>query len=58
MLFRSTIVMGIPGIITAWYGSNIKPPELAWPFAYPIALAAMVLIVVGAVAFLRRRGLA
>ena len=53
-----TIVMGIPGIITAWYGSNIKLPEMAWPFAYPIALAAMVMIVMGAVAFLRRRGLA
>jgi magnesium transporter len=52
-----TIVMGIPTVITAWYGSNIQLPELAWPMAYSVTLAVMVALVAATTVVLRRRGL-
>lgn len=56
-LTSATIIMGIPGIITAWYGSNLKSPELQWHFAYPITILVMIFITLTVALFLRHRGL-
>ena len=44
-------------VVTSYYGMNFKfMPELDWPFGYPLALAIMLVTVVGLVTYFGRRG--
>ncbi|MEO7295518.1 MAG: magnesium/cobalt transporter CorA [Candidatus Limnocylindria bacterium] len=52
-----TVILMLPTLIAGIYGMNFDAmPELRWPLGYPFALGLMVLAVVVAVTFFRRRG--
>lgn len=52
-----TVVLMVPTLIAGIYGMNFeRMPELEWPLGYPYALGLMVLAVVVAVTWFRRRG--
>lgn len=52
----STIFMPLT-LITGIYGMNfVHMPELGWRFGYPLALGAMAVMVVGMLAYFRKRG--
>ena len=52
-----TVVLMVPTLIAGIYGMNFeRMPELDWPLGYPYALGLMVLAVVVAVTWFRRRG--
>ncbi|MGH2401588.1 MAG: magnesium transporter CorA family protein [Candidatus Limnocylindria bacterium] len=52
-----TVILMVPTLIAGIYGMNFdRMPELELPFGYPLALGIMVLTVVVAVTFFRRRG--
>ena len=42
-------------LIGTWYGMNLKMPEYALPYAYPVASAVDILTTVGLIVWLRRR---
>ena len=52
-----TVILMVPTLIAGIYGMNFdRMPELDWPLGYPFALGLMLLTVVVAVAWFRRRG--
>ncbi|MBM3344491.1 MAG: magnesium transporter CorA [Betaproteobacteria bacterium] len=52
-----SVVLMPPMLIASIYGMNFRHmPELDWLFGYPISLGLMLLVMVGAIFFLRRRG--
>ncbi len=52
-----TVILMVPTLIAGIYGMNFDAmPELALPYGYPLVLGVMVLTVVVAVTFFRRRG--
>ena len=52
-----TVILMVPTLIAGIYGMNFAAmPELDWPLGYPWALGLMILAVVVAVTFFRRRG--
>jgi magnesium transporter len=51
-----TVVLMVPTLIAGIYGMNFHAmPELSWPLGYPFALGVMLLAMVGATIFFRRR---
>ncbi|MGZ6371843.1 MAG: magnesium/cobalt transporter CorA [Candidatus Limnocylindria bacterium] len=51
-----TVVLMVPTLIAGIYGMNFHAmPELSWPLGYPFALGLMLLAMVGATIFFRRR---
>ncbi|MEG0771310.1 MAG: CorA family divalent cation transporter [Clostridia bacterium] len=42
-------------LITGWYGMNLKMPEYAMPYAYPIVVTLSVLIVIGCIIYFKKR---
>jgi magnesium transporter len=51
-----TVILMVPTLIAGIYGMNFKAmPELSWPLGYPLALGLMLLTMVGAAVFFRRR---
>jgi magnesium transporter len=51
-----TVILMVPTLIAGIYGMNFHAmPELSWPLGYPIALGLMLLTMVGAAVFFRRR---
>jgi magnesium transporter len=52
-----TVVLMVPTLIAGIYGMNFEGmPELEWPLGYPYSLGLMVLAIVVAVTWFRRRG--
>jgi len=52
-----SVVLMPPTLIASIYGMNFRHmPELDWLLGYPMALGLMVLVAVGPILFLRRRG--
>ena len=52
-----TVILMVPTLIAGIYGMNFEyMPERTWPFGYPLALGLMILTVVIAITFFRRRG--
>lgn len=52
-----SVVLMPPTLIASIYGMNFRHmPELSWPWGYPMALTLMVMVAVGPILFLRRRG--
>jgi magnesium transporter len=52
-----TVVLMVPTLIAGVYGMNfVHMPELAWGLGYPFALGLMLLTVIAAVTWFRRRG--
>jgi magnesium transporter len=50
-----TVILMIPTLIAGIYGMNFHyMPELAWPFGYALALAAMAASMIGAYIYFRR----
>ena len=50
-----TVILMIPTLIAGIYGMNfVYMPELAWPFGYALALAAMATSMIGAYIYFRR----
>jgi magnesium transporter len=53
----AAVVFLPPTVIAGWYGMNFKHmPELEWPWAYPAALAAMLLSALLPLWWVRRKG--
>ena len=51
----TTIFMPL-SLIAGWYGMNfVNMPELNWPYGYPAVIALSALIVLGCVAYFRRK---
>jgi magnesium transporter len=51
-----TVVLMVPTLIAGVYGMNFHAmPELSWPLGYPFALGLMLLAMVGATIFFKRR---
>ena len=51
-----TVILMVPTLIAGIYGMNFHAmPELSWPLGYPVALGLMLLTMVGAAIFFRRR---
>ncbi|MEG1719038.1 MAG: CorA family divalent cation transporter [Clostridia bacterium] len=42
-------------LITGWYGMNLKMPEYAMPYAYPVVVTLSVLIVIGCIIYFKKR---
>lgn len=52
-----SVVLMPPTLIASIYGMNFRHmPELDWPWGYPMALGLMVLVAIGPILFLRKRG--
>lgn len=52
-----SVVLMPPTLIASIYGMNFRHmPELDWSWGYPMALGLMVLVAIGPILFLRRRG--
>ncbi len=41
-------------LLVGWYGMNLKMPELSWPYAYPMVIAASLVIVGVCVVYFKR----
>jgi magnesium transporter len=51
-----TVILMVPTLIAGIYGMNFHAmPELSWPLGYPFALGLMLLTMVGAAVFFKRR---
>lgn len=51
-----TVILMVPTLIAGIYGMNfVHMPELEWPLGYPLALGLMVLAIIGAISWFRRR---
>jgi magnesium transporter len=51
-----TVILMVPTLIAGIYGMNFHAmPELSWPLGYPLALGLMLITMVGAAVFFRRR---
>lgn len=52
-----SVVLMPPTLIASIYGMNFRHmPELDWPWGYPMALGLMVMVAIGPILFLRKRG--
>jgi len=52
-----SVVLMPPTLIASIYGMNFRHmPELSWTFGYPMAIGLMVLVAVGPILFLRKKG--
>jgi magnesium transporter len=51
-----TVILMVPTLIAGIYGMNFHAmPELSWPLGYPLALSAMLVTMVGAAIFFKRK---